>query len=261
MKGIRFVIMCLVAATGPVLAAAQDQTAPPTAEARAAALQELRAKQNALDKLFKPCPVCKGKGKVSDVVCSECGGERRVFTGQLDAELQTHIDNYVGFCELLEKHAAILEAEPAVRDRFNAARSLYLGAITARMGKRPLQNRAIGAQGQAEYRPSKDKVPPYTRLACDLLVASPNKSRGHGLAFDGIVTRLYKAESESLAEIRLESTGGEVRYCYVLVPRGASWTEKSKVRVVGTIVDGTAQRKAFGVEGAHAVVQPCYGTE
>jgi len=191
MKDIRYMIMCLVAAAGAALAAAQDQTAPPTAEARSAALQELRAKQNALDKLFKPCPVCKGKGKVSDVVCSECGGERRVFTGQLDADFQTHIDNYVAFCELLEKHAAILEADPAVRDRFYSYRSLYLGAIRARMGKRQLQDRAISAQGHAEYRPSKEKVPPYTRLACDLLVASPNKARGHGLAFDGVVTRLY----------------------------------------------------------------------
>ena len=47
----------------------------------------------------------------------------------------------------------------------------------------------------------------------------------------------------------------------MLVPPEAKWAEKTKIRVIGKIIDGAAERKACGLKDDTAVVSPCHGTE
>jgi hypothetical protein len=239
-------------------AAAQE---PPAVkpEAKAAALQDFRNLERTLEKQYKKCDTCKGKGRVSDAICRDCGGDKLIFTGTQESQYQTHIDNFIAYCELLDKHAAVLDAAKPDREHILANREVYWHAIPEQMSSRAALNRVKLGQTHAEYRKA-ECGGVYSKLACDLVVTTKKKMLNHGVAFDGTVTHIYPISGRALAEVRMDTPAGEARQCLVLVPPDAKWTEKTRVRIVGKLIDGQAERTAAKADADLAVVSPCYGT-
>ncbi len=239
----------------------QDKPSSAPSGGKPAALQDFHNLERTIERQFKKCDTCKGKGKVSDATCSECGGDRIVFTGAQDTACQTHIDGYVAHCELIDKYAGLLDNDQSMKDRVLANRAVYLHPIESQIGAHAPPQRVNVDHATAEYRRGETAGSVYSKLACDLVVAARRKSLGHGIAFDGTVTRVYEGQGRPLAEVRLDGPAGEVRSCLVLVPPEAKWAEKTKIRVIGKIIDGAAERKACGLKDDTAVVSPCHGTE
>jgi hypothetical protein len=259
----RVIPLLLVATLFAALPAARGQDKPASAPSggKPAALQDFHNLERTIEKQFKKCDVCKGKGKVSDAVCSECGGDRIVFAATQDAAYQTHIDGYIAYCELIDKYAGLLDTDQSMKDRVLANRAVYLHPIESQIGAHAPLERVKVDHATAQYRGGEAAGGVYTKLACDLVVAARRKSLGHGIAFDGTVTRVSEGKERPLAEVRLNGPAGEVRSCLVLAPPDAKWAEKTKIRVIGKIIDGAAERKACGLKDDTAVVSPRHGTQ
>jgi hypothetical protein len=239
--------------------AAKDQAGSAAAKA---ALEEFRAAERALDKQYARCTACKGKGKIEKDVCADCSGFGVTFTGK---DYQKHIDGYVAYCDLLEQHAAVLAADKNARERVQKNREQYLYTIERQMGTQAKSGGLGGRHPVAALEHPEDAEGEYNRLARELTVAVRSKALDHGIAFTGKVRKLLgggdaAAAALAVAEVRIDSKGGESRTCYVCVPAGAKWDAGSAVRVVGRIVEAAAERKAAGLDADAIIVAAVNGT-
>ncbi|MCK4341988.1 MAG: hypothetical protein KAY37_09725 [Phycisphaerae bacterium] len=246
-----FVLAGLVALLAAGTSMAQDE-----AQARRQALKEFRTAEKTLDKLYHKCPDCKGRGKVKERTCRKCEGAGKLF----DGDYQILIDNYLAYCDLMEKHDALLADDKKLGDRIRANQSLYLRTIRSQTGPQKTRKRVMRG-GEAHYTRGEKVDGEYNKLARKLTGVTKESPVGHGIAFEGNVLRILTADERSLAEVRIQTVSFASRICYVLVPPDVRWAEDVKVRVIGKILDGAAERKAFELDGQAVVVTPYHGTE
>lgn len=250
----------------------------PAAATGGKAAEDFRTAARELDRQYSRCAKCKGKGKIENDICSDCDGDGLVFHG----DLQKHLDGYVAYCELIEKYPAELAADKAGHERVLKYQARYLRTLRARTGSRDKLEGVGDEKRTVTYHASGQAVGDCNKLACALVVQSPSRMLNKAIAFGGKVREVLTAKDtgesptasqpaadaarpaaapQALAAVRIAAPEGEVRTCYVPVPAGRTWEPGQEVRVVGRIVSGTAERKAFELPAGVVVVQPVHGTE
>jgi hypothetical protein len=238
----------------------QPAARPPkadTAGAKKAALEEFRQAEISLDRRYTKCPTCKGKGLVKDVACTQCGGDGQQFKGD---DYQAHVDEYVAYCLLQEKHAAVLADDAESREHIEKNRTRYFRTIKEHLSESSAPRRGDEPNAPAARKGARTDVY-YNQMACDLAVALKKKALGHGIAFSGRVLKLRTAGEARLAEVRIDAPSGEKRTCFVPLAADSKWAEGTRVRVLGKIIEGADTRKAFQLGEDDALVQTCAGTE
>jgi len=245
-------------------AGAWGQAAPATqpaqtyaAAAKKAALEEFRQAEIPLDRRYTKCSACEGKGLLRDVACTKCGGVGWQFKGD---DYQTHLDEYVAYSLLAEKHAALVADDAELRERLEKNRTRYFRIIKERLSASSVPRLSEESGSSTARRSARNEVY-YNKLACDMAVALKKKSLGHGVAFSGRVLKVRTAGDARLAEVRIDSAAGERRTCYIPLASASKWVEGTRVRVAGQIVEGADTRKAFGLGEDDAIVRTCAGTE
>lgn len=235
-------------------ALAQETSPPNPDEARRAAMNALREAERPLEKALPKCAACKGAGEVKERPCRDCESRGYQFKG----ELQAYLNAYVAYCTVLEQHQAVLAAEKSLAERSEQNRLRYLRTIlehisTDTLGRPNRAHSALSRRGAA-------RSETYTRLAVELAADLPNHAVGQSIAFDARVQKVKTIDGRGLAEVRIQSPGGEMRLCQVLLPADAKWTEGTRVRIIGEIIAAEAERKAFDVDAETAVIRPVAGT-
>lgn len=235
-------------------ATAQDQSATVSDADKQAAAAEFDAVEKAAKGLFVKCPECRGRGKVKGKTCPTCLGHRKVFAG----DYQELLDGYVEYCDLIDKHADVLKADPEFSKRVHETRDWYCNVIGHELGPqtdRPQLNRGRTARyGRGTKRDGQ-----CDRLAFEALVGDKppvNKA----LAFEGRVARILTKDNQAIAEVRFSVGTFRSRTCWVLVPPDVRWKDYGQVRVIGKAVPAPRQRKRFNLGADVVIVKPYPGT-
>lgn len=221
-----------------------------------AARKEIRAVQREMDKFYTRCKYCDGKGKQGERVCRECDGDGRVF----DGDHQAFLDKYLDMCDLMERNADAATGDDRSAKRLVENRDFYLRTIRSHAGPQE-KRRRISSGAEAGYRHGEKYDGAYNLLARGLTGAQRGTPTGHGIAFEAKVVRIISKDDRQLAEVRIQAVKFSSRTCFVFVPKDATWKADGAVRVVGRVLDGTAERTAFELDEDALVIQPYYGTE
>lgn len=230
--------------------------------AKVQAIKDFQAADREFDKLYSPCRDCKGKGKIGpkedERRCDRCLGCGKAL---MDNH-QAFLDQYLAYCDLLTTHATVLEQDQKLRERVEAKRDQYLHSIKDRLGTEPERGR-LDRGATAEYSARERAARrTFTQLAEEILRAARADALNHGLMFEGRVVRFLSEGERVLAEVRPKGpTGWFTRTCFVVLPGDHKWLEAGTVRVLGRIVPGDDERKAFALDESATIVKPYFGTQ
>ncbi len=240
--------------TAPVDPPEEERDEDPQREAVRA---DLRKIEWALEDHYKKCELCEGKGKIGKRDCYECAGFARTYQGGY----QFLVDQYIAYCKLFDKHAAVLKQHEDIRERAVEHRKRYLFSITQEMGPKLERNWQLKG-GEVELVSSKRVDGQYNELAHDLVRGAKGDPAGKGVALRGQVVRTYERDDRRVAKVRTETVELRSRVCYVIMPDDLKWKDFQKVRVIGQIVKAEALRGALPIrDDKTIIIAPVHGTE